>query len=87
MLSKQRRLHRRRLTDHAQADKHGIEIAGAKGAQLLGTVHHVATARIAGWSAHRLEELICGKKIIRPAYMSVAPAKKYIPLSDRTDDN
>ena len=46
-----------------------------------------ATARIAGWSAHRLEELICGKKIIRPAYMSVAPAKKYIPLSDRTDDN
>ena len=30
-----------------------------------------ATARIAGWSAHRIEELICMDKIIRPAYMSV----------------
>lgn len=42
-----------------------------------------ATARIAGWSAHRLEELICGNKIIRPAYMSVAPAREYIPLEKR----
>jgi len=42
-----------------------------------------ATARIAGWSAHRLEELICGKKIIRPAYMSVADAREYVPLSER----
>ncbi len=30
-----------------------------------------AIARIVGWSAHRIEELICMKKIIRPAYMSV----------------
>jgi len=30
-----------------------------------------ATARIVGWSAHRIEELICMNKIIRPAYMSV----------------
>ena len=30
-----------------------------------------AVARIVGWSAHRLEELICTDKIIRPAYMSV----------------
>ncbi len=30
-----------------------------------------ATARIVGWSAHRLEELACSGKIIRPAYMSV----------------
>ena len=30
-----------------------------------------AVARIAGWSAHRIEELICMDKIIRPAYMSV----------------
>ena len=42
-----------------------------------------ATARIAGWSAHRLEELICGKKIIRPAYMSVAEAREYIALEER----
>ena len=30
-----------------------------------------AVARIVGWSAHRLEELICMNKIIRPAYKSV----------------
>lgn len=30
-----------------------------------------AIARIVGWSAHRMEELICADKIIRPAYMSV----------------
>ncbi len=42
-----------------------------------------ATARIAGWSAHRLEELISGGKIIRPAYMSVMDECPYIPLSDR----
>ena len=30
-----------------------------------------AVARIVGWSAHRMEELICADKIIRPAYMSV----------------
>ena len=30
-----------------------------------------AVARIVGWSAHRIEELICTNKIIRPAYQSV----------------
>ena len=30
-----------------------------------------AIARIVGWSAHRIEELVCTDKIIRPAYMSV----------------
>ena len=34
-----------------------------------------AVARIVGWSAHRIEELICTDKIIRPAYMSVMEAK------------
>lgn len=34
-----------------------------------------AVARIVGWSAHRLEELICTDKIIRPAYMSVMEVK------------
>ncbi len=35
-----------------------------------------AVARIAGWSAHRIEELICMDKIIRPAYMSVMTEKR-----------
>ena len=42
-----------------------------------------AIARIAGWSAHRMEELINASKIIRPAYMSVAQEREYKPLSDR----
>ncbi len=42
-----------------------------------------AVARIAGWSAHRIEELINGNKIIRPAYLSVIDEQKYIPLGDR----
>ncbi len=42
-----------------------------------------ATARIAGWSAHRLEELVNGGKIIRPAYMSISTNKDYVPLSER----
>ncbi len=35
-----------------------------------------AVARIVGWSAHRIEELICMNKIIRPAYMSVIEEKE-----------
>ena len=35
-----------------------------------------AVARIVGWSAHRIEELICTDKIIRPAYMSVMEERK-----------
>lgn len=42
-----------------------------------------ATARIAGWSAHRLEELVNSGKIIRPAYMSISKEKKYVSLEDR----
>lgn len=42
-----------------------------------------ATARIAGWSAHRLEELINAGKIIRPAYMSISDEKTYTPLNER----
>lgn len=42
-----------------------------------------AIARISGWSAHRMEELINEGKIIRPAYKSVAPRKEYIALSER----
>lgn len=42
-----------------------------------------AIARIAGWSAHRIEELINVDKIIRPAYMSVSDKRDYIAMSDR----
>ncbi|MER2081549.1 MAG: citrate/2-methylcitrate synthase [Ruminococcus sp.] len=42
-----------------------------------------ATARIAGWSAHRLEELINMGKIIRPAYMSISTEKEYTNLQER----
>ena len=42
-----------------------------------------ATARIVGWSAHRLEELKNVDKIIRPAYKSLAPHRAYVEMEDR----
>lgn len=42
-----------------------------------------AIARISGWSAHRIEEIINAGKIIRPAYKSVSPKRDYIPLDMR----
>ena len=42
-----------------------------------------AIARIAGWSAHRLEELANNSKIIRPAYRSVEDIRTYTPMDER----
>lgn len=42
-----------------------------------------AVARIAGWSAHRLEEIINSGKIIRPAYMNVQERRDYVPFEER----
>ncbi|MGI6747289.1 MAG: citrate/2-methylcitrate synthase [Anaerovoracaceae bacterium] len=42
-----------------------------------------AIARISGWSAHRIEELINSGKIIRPAYKSVSPRMDYVPIAER----
>ncbi len=42
-----------------------------------------AIARMAGWSAHRMEELINEGKIIRPAYKAVAAEQPYIPMDER----
>lgn len=42
-----------------------------------------AIARIVGWSAHRIEELINMDKIIRPAYKSVMQELEYVPLNQR----
>lgn len=42
-----------------------------------------AVARIAGWSAHRLEEIQNAGKIIRPAYIGVKPERCYTPMSER----
>lgn len=42
-----------------------------------------AVSRMAGWCAHRFEELVTGKRIIRPAYKAVMREKIYIPLEQR----
>ena len=43
-----------------------------------------AMSRVAGWSAHRIEELnFASKRIIRPAYKNVGERKTFIPLKDR----
>lgn len=43
-----------------------------------------AMARIVGWSAHRMEELINVDKIIRPAYESISEEKNYIEMKERS---
>lgn len=42
-----------------------------------------AIARIVGWSAHRIEELVNMDKIMRPAYVSVCEERKYVELDER----
>ncbi|MBR6634772.1 MAG: citrate synthase, partial [Clostridia bacterium] len=44
-------------------------------------------SRMAGWAAHRLEEISTGGRIIRPAYKNVSLPNKYITLADRTEEN
>ncbi|MGN1315995.1 MAG: citrate synthase [Acutalibacteraceae bacterium] len=45
-----------------------------------------AVARVAGWSAHRIEELITGNRVIRPAYKNVAVPKEYTPIDERVSN-
>lgn len=45
-----------------------------------------AIARVAGWSAHRIEELISGNRVIRPAYKNMAVPKDYVSIDERVDD-
>ena len=42
-----------------------------------------AVSRMAGWCAHRFEELVTGRKIIRPAYKAVSKEKEYVPIAER----
>ncbi len=42
-----------------------------------------AVARVVGWSAHRIEEILTGGKIIRPAYKNTNDVHPYIPLDKR----
>ncbi len=42
-----------------------------------------AVARIAGWSAHRIEEIVAGGRIYRPAYKNVLAEREYIPIENR----
>lgn len=42
-----------------------------------------AISRIAGWSAHRIEEVVSGGRIYRPAYKNVSETRPFIPLQNR----
>jgi citrate synthase len=55
---------------------------------MLGIPHELftpifAVSRVAGWCAHRLEEIVSGGRIIRPAYKCVQPRLSYVPLNKR----
>ncbi|MBR0127788.1 MAG: citrate synthase [Firmicutes bacterium] len=43
-----------------------------------------ATARLSGWCAHRIEEIVAGGKLMRPAFNSVQDYVDYVPIKDRT---
>lgn len=45
-----------------------------------------AVARIAGWSAHRIEELVSANKIIRPAYKSLVKKQTYVGRGERKEE-
>lgn len=42
-----------------------------------------ACSRMSGWAAHRIEELVSGKRIIRPAYKTAVKPQKYAPIEER----
>ncbi len=42
-----------------------------------------ASARVAGWCAHRIEEILTGGKIMRPAYKTIYKVKDYTPIGER----
>lgn len=44
------------------------------------------SARVAGWSAHRIEEITSNGKIVRPAYKNVNVPRPYIPMSEREEN-
>ncbi|MDR2176641.1 MAG: citrate synthase, partial [Treponema sp.] len=46
-----------------------------------------AVSRVAGWCAHRMEEIIAGGRIIRPAYKCVQPRLPYVPLEKRRGED
>lgn len=85
-----------RLTPGLMASERGIDKAMCANVDLYsGLVYHsmgipeelftplFAVARISGWCAHRIEELLTGGKIIRPAYKPHSKPHTYIPLSER----
>ena len=42
-----------------------------------------AISRVAGWSAHRIEEIISGGRIYRPAYKNIMPEREFVPIEER----
>ncbi len=42
-----------------------------------------ACARMAGWAAHRFEEIVSGRRIMRPAYKSISAPRAWVPRSER----
>ena len=78
----------RRMTGNSKPLCANVDLFSGLVLKLLGIPEDLftplfATARIAGWSAHRMEELLTGGRIIRPAYKSVALPKRYVPLDER----
>ena len=68
---------------YAKVEQLAPEVIGRKRKIYKGVASNVDFYSGAGWSAHRLEELINAGKIIRPAYMSISHERPYMDLYNR----
>lgn len=81
----------RRVKGHNKIMCANVDLYSGLIYRMLGIPHDLytpifASARIAGWSAHRMEELLTGGKIIRPAYKNIAVQKNYVSMEERIED-
>ncbi|MCL2333063.1 MAG: citrate synthase [Actinomycetia bacterium] len=74
--------------EHVKALCANIDLYSGLVYQMLGIPEELLTplfacARMGGWAAHRFEEIVSGKRIIRPAYKSVTEPREFVPRNQR----
>ena len=82
------RCHPDALSEVKVVEGGSVEVPGGTRYRVLGIPDEMFTpifaiARMAGWSAHRMEELANMQKIIRPAFKSIMDERPYVPIGDR----
>ena len=76
------------VTGHDKAMCANVDMYSGLVYQMLGIPSELFTplfaiARITGWCSHRIEEVMTGGRIIRPAYKAICPPRSYLPIDQR----